>query len=259
MDKVLESKKYEMFEMISFNRDVEKTKALEESMRIHGFIPAYPLHVIKNGGEKYLIKAGHHRFYVAQKIGIPVKYVVCDDNATIHELERATNKWNLQDYLESYCKMGKEEYLKVRYYCEETGIGLGNAIYMLAGQTASKGSSAVNNAFKDGKFKVKESDDHAYIVRDIVLYLKKYSVPFGGIDLFVRALSRIVKVDDFDLTRLKLKIKNFHGLIEKKVNLDQYLDMLEDLYNRQSQSKIPLKFLANEEAKRRNPIKTIRK
>jgi len=53
---------------------------------------------------------------------------------------------------------------------------------------------------------------------------------------------------------MKAKIKSFHSMMEKKANLDQYLDMLEELYNRQSRSKVPLNFLAMEEAKRRNVV-----
>jgi hypothetical protein len=241
-----------MFKLSSFNRDVRKTKALEESFRRHGWIDAYPMHVHQNGGRQYIIKAGHHRFYVAQKLGIPVKFVISNDKATIHELERSTTNWGLNDYLVSYCRQGKKDYLQVKDYCDETGIPLTDAISMLGGHAA--GSNNLGPFFKDGTFTVKKPS-HANTVRDIVLYLKKYGVVFAHTDLLVKAISKVSLVPDFDPNHLKQKIKLFSSLIEKKANLDQYLDMLEDLYNRQSRSKIPLKFMANEEAKRRNAVK----
>jgi len=59
----------------------------------------------------------------------------------------------------------------------------------------------------------------------------------------------------FDAAQMKAKIKSFHSMMEKKANLDQYLDMLEELYNRQSRSKVAAEiFLAMERAKRRNVV-----
>ena len=45
----------------------------------------------KEPSGKAKIKAGHHRFTVARRIGIPVKYVICDElsEVTIQELEEA--------------------------------------------------------------------------------------------------------------------------------------------------------------------------
>jgi len=235
--------------MTNFNRDVKKTKRLEKSMLKHGWIDACPLHVIRNGSDKLKIKQGHHRFIAAQKIGIPIKYVECVDDATIYELEATTIRWSMEDYLTSHCRTGKKEYLKVRQYCDETGIGLNQAFSMLAGHAA--GSGNFQREFKEGDYKVKGTSDHAGIVKDIVLCIKKYGVPFYNTSLLVKAISKIVWVTELSLPQLKSKIKLFPYLFEKKANLDQYLDLLEEVYNRQSRIKLPLKFLALEEAKRR--------
>ena len=106
--RILESNNYSRFELTPFNRDVKKTKHLESLMRREGWIDAYPAHVIRNGDGRLLIKAGHHRFVVAQRLGIPIKYVECKDTTTIHELEKATIRWSIQDYLDSYVKEGRE-------------------------------------------------------------------------------------------------------------------------------------------------------
>ena len=99
---ISKTKNYDRFDLHEINRPVKNTKKLELSMIEHGFIDAHPLHVITNGNGKLKIKDGHHRFMVARKLGIPVKYVVCDDAAGIHQLVETTNKWSLRDYLSSY-------------------------------------------------------------------------------------------------------------------------------------------------------------
>jgi hypothetical protein len=252
MTKIMESKDYGMFGMMPFNRDVKRTKYLESSMKRHGWIDAYPMHVVQEGSRKFKIKAGHHRFVVAKKLEIPVKFVVCDDDTTIYELEKASLRWSMQDYLDSHCRNEKPEYLRVKEYCEESGISLQLAISMLGGHSA--GSGNFQYEFKDGKYKIKEGSDHADIVKNLVLYIKKHGITFYNQSLLVQAISKTVWVKGFDIAQFKNKIKQFHGIIEKKANLDQYLNMLEELYNRQSRAKVPLKFLATEEAKRRNAV-----
>jgi hypothetical protein len=111
--------------MTDFNRDVLRTKRLEKSMLKHGWIDACPLHVIRNGNGKFKVKQGHHRFEAAKNIGIPVKYVECDDDATIFELEASTKRWTVKDYLIAFCRTGNKEYIGIKDYCDESGINPG--------------------------------------------------------------------------------------------------------------------------------------
>jgi hypothetical protein len=123
-DRLQSTKNYDLFELHDLNRDVERIEKLKTSMRRHGFINAYPMHVMKNGSGKLKVKAGHHRLSAAKDLGIPVYYVVSDDNASIQELENATNPWTMKDYLTSYVRQGRPEYIEVYKYVEETGISL---------------------------------------------------------------------------------------------------------------------------------------
>jgi hypothetical protein len=236
-----------------FNRDVHRTQYLEKSMQEHGWIDAYPMHVQKNGGDHLLIKAGHHRFCAARKLGIPVKYVICADEATIHELEKATNRWTIQDYLDSHIRQNRKDYMRVREYCDATGISVGMAVALLSGHTAHPGAEVLN-AFRDGHFKIKPTTN-ALIVKELCRQAHKCKLRFYNNYLFVQALSRIAWVKELDVERMKSKFALFSDFMEKKANLEQYLAMLEDIYNRQSRTKIPLAFLATQASKERDPIK----
>lgn len=247
MNKILESNNYGNFEMLGFNRDVIKTKKLEASMRQHGFLDAYPCHVVQNGAGKFKIKAGHHRFVVASKLGIPIKFVVCNDNASIYELEGATVKWSIADYLNSYCRMGKVDYLKVKDYVDTTGVGIANAANILAGAMACSG---VDGSFKQGTYKVKQPNQ-ADTIKEYLEYCKNLGIECYNANHFVNAFSRLLFVKEFNIDLMTDKTTKYKPLFEKKLNLDQYLDMFEDVYNRQGHQKIPLKFLAYEASKAR--------
>ncbi len=250
--KVCVTSDYEKFELHPFNRDVRKTKGLEESMRKHGWIDAYPMHVRRNGNGKFKIIGGHTRFTVARMLGIPVKYVVCDDDASIYDIEKGITYWNLEDYLVSFARVGKESYIRVLDFHRETGIGIADSISMLGGQTA--GHNNFVHAFKTGAYKT-AANTHAYIVADIVKHCKQFGIPFSTNYLFVQALSRIVQVKGFKVAVLKHKIETFRFLMEKQPTLATYQEMIERVYNRKNNQTLPLAFLADKAAKERNVIK----
>lgn len=253
-DVVYETRDYGRFDLCSFNRDVLRTKKLEESMREHGWISAYPMHCVRNGSNNKLhIKAGHHRFEVARRLNIPVKYVVCSDNAVIHDLEASTNRWDLLDYLTSFCRLNNEHYLKVKNYHDRTGIPLALCVSVLAGETA--GSHNHDTRFKAGVYKVSGNTKNAEALADIVLYCKTKSIDFAANVRFVRAVSLLLWLPEFDAQQFKKKASSFQHIMQKQPTIDTFLQMIETVYNMQSRTKIPLFFLAKDAARRRSAAK----
>jgi len=219
---------YELFQRNDFNRDIKKTRSLESSMRKHGFIHAYPLHVVTQAG-KFLIKAGHHRFHVARQLGLPVAYVISEDIATIHELEAATNSWSVDDYLTSFAKMGNPHYVVVREFHRRTGIGSGMCISMLAGELAASGNHLAS--FKAGTYVVKDPA-YAETVADLVNCLQQAGIRWAAERICVCTLSRIVMANCLNLKVLKSKIMKYYFTLEKKPSQEQFLQMWEKIYNR---------------------------
>ena len=251
MGKLRQSKDYGMFEMHEFNRPLRDTARLEKSMRRHGFLDAYPLHVSKGAGAKLKIKAGHHRFAVAKRLGLPVKYVICDDAATIHELETCVTRWSFSDYLESFCQVGKADYLTVKKYCDETGISVAVAVSMFGGHWAGSGNFQAE--FKSGEFKIRETR-HAQTIASLTRHIKACGSPVYNAKLLILALSKMLFLPEFDVETFKRRVKSHAHLIQKQANLKEYMLMVEAVYNRQSKEKINLAFLAEEAAKKRNAV-----
>ncbi|HBL23927.1 MAG TPA: hypothetical protein DDZ40_07385 [Deltaproteobacteria bacterium] len=246
--KVFEDDNYRAFELLAFNRNVKKIKNLIRSMKKHGWINAYPMNVSQNGSGKFIIKDGHHRFEVAKMLGIPVKFIICNDESTVYELDQPVNKWTLEDHLVSYDRSGKPDYSRVRDYCERTGIGVIDATAMLVGNSAGTTSHA--KSFKEGNFEVTDTTN-ANIVADIVLHCKKKGIKWAHTHNFVMALSRVVWLPEFSATRFKAKVTSFTYLVEKQPHNGAYLEMIEKIYNFKSSEKVPLKFPAELAAKGR--------
>jgi len=246
------TKKYDLFELCNFNRDVKKTTRLEASMKRHGFLQAYPLHCIRNGNGTLRIKAGHHRYCVAKLLQLAVWYVVLDDDATIHELEGSTNYWMTADYMESHIRDGKEAYAVVKTYRERTDIPLQHCIALVAGETSNSGNQI--EKFKAGRYTVSSDSTHRDLLADVLDHCFACGVAFAKKSLFVQAVSRCLRAPEFDVERFKARVATNPGLFVKQPTLDAMMSMIEMVYNHKTNSKhrIAVKFIVDKAMEKRS-------
>jgi len=246
---------YNLFQFNSINRCIaKKTKTqkkqsqkLEKSMRKFGFLKSKPIMAIRNRNGNLVIKSGHNRFEMARKLNIPFWYEVEEQDVPLSLLEGSFDVWDNEDWLVSYINDGRHPYIVVKEYRERTGIGLHACISMLAGEGAGSGNYLED--FKDGVYEL-GCPEHANLVADIILHCKKCGINFATITGFVKGVSKIARVDEFDSVRFKKKITSYSHLIKKQAGLNEYVDMFEMVYNHCSRVKIPIGFLANEMARK---------
>lgn len=166
-----------------------------------------------------------------------------DDSATIHELEKATNRWTVDDYLESHVRCGSEDYQKLKAYQRETGIPLGMCISMLSGESASSCNKL--QAFKDGVFKI-SGQQHADEVKHVVLHCKGLGIEVN--QNFVAALSRCLRVQEFSIETFLARASSNRGEFKKCRTVNEQMRHFEEIYNYKShhQNKLALCFLADQ-------------
>jgi hypothetical protein len=248
VNRIFEETDTRKFELLRFNRSIKKRKKLMASMVKHGWLDAFPMKVRVNGSGKLVVEDGHHRFEIAQELGIGFKYVICRDDATIYEIDAAVNKWTLEDFLTSHCRCSNEHYHFLAKFCEDTGISISDASSMMVGNSA--GSSSHIEKFKKGDFTV-TAMNNANNVKALVMHCKKHGIKWAHHHNLVLALSKVSWVDEFSVTRMKAKIKAFPYLVKKQPSLATYVELLDLIYNFKSTDKIPLKFLADQAARER--------
>lgn len=252
MAAIRESKKYDRFEVTSFNRDVKEVRRLKVLMKREGWANAYPMDVRKKENGKLLIVSGHHRFVAAQELGIPVKYVIDNHTMSIHEMEGATRTWSIMDFLVSHIRSGSAPHMAVKDFVDRTGIPLSIAISLMAGKSAN--TNQHNEVFKNGAYRIGDTS-HAELIGDLVLFCKEQGVSFATHSFFVKALSKVSMVDVFSPEQFKKKIKSHGHLFQKRPDIDGFTEELEKIYNIRvsAKDKIPLKFLAEQAALGRIP------
>lgn len=254
---IKETINYSIFDLHEHNRDVnEKSvrfKNLIMSMQKHGFLDAFPLDCIRNGNGRLKVRSGHHRLKAAAIVGIPVKYVITKSNITIQELENAgPGRWSMRDYLSSFCRQGKKDYIIVDGYVKETGINISVATSLFYGHVAGSNNAIKDGGFFEGEFKIKNYK-LPYMVADIVLHLKEIGITFATNTRLVSAISMLYWVDAFDIERFKKKSRSHKSLFEKQADVSSYLSMIEKIYNKQTKEKekVNLSFLAKIEKEKR--------
>jgi hypothetical protein len=248
MAKVLETNNYGKFVLSPFNREVKKTWRLEQSLLKYGWLDEYPMPVFRLPDGLLRIEDGHNRFYSARKHGIPVKYIETKSQITQAERDGTHTTWSLQDYLWSFAQNNFEAYQAVFDYHRKTGIKLNACISMLSGLSA--GSGNWRKQFKEGTYRLGDPA-HANLVADLVAHCRKHEFLYWNDTPFVNALSKIAWAEVFNPHVLKNKITAFPEQMKKHGKREEYVDMLETIYNRYSKDLVPLAIKAEEAARKR--------
>lgn len=242
------TKDYTLFEQCPYNRDVTKIKVLEDSMRKHGFDDGLPIRCVRKRNGKLEVTHGHHRLFVANKLGLAVWFIVATNDIPLFESEASAHTWNVRDFTVARTRAGEEPARRVMEYHEDTGIPLQACIALIGGEGAC--SNNKSTAMKMGSFKVGDTH-HADEIAKIVHQCRECDVDFATNSYFVGALSKCLFVEVFDSELFMHKTSIHRELMEPRRGIDEYLELIELVYNRQVKSKIPLAFLAREVARQR--------
>lgn len=242
---------YDLFEVSAFNRDLHNLTVITASMKKHGFIPVYALHCVKAESGKLAIKAGHHRLEAARKLGIGVYYIVCEDSASIAELEKATNKWTTGDFLISHVRSGSASHIALKEFVDRTGISITQACSLFSGESAS--SNNQSGCLKDGTFQIKDTK-RAEAIASVILRLKSIGIDFATQRNLVAAICSFMWLEQFNADVLIQKAANNLNLFKKCTTVIQYQEMIDYLYNYGAKQKMALAFLAREHARKRIPM-----
>jgi hypothetical protein len=250
-----ETTNYDRFELLPFNRDVRKVGPLRKSMQKYGWLDAYPLFCLPTHGAKQLlrIKDGHHRFQVARELGLAIKYVQADSEVTVSELAASTQPWNLLDFVVSGARDGDSDLIQLRDMQRELNLPISMTASLMAGYAVD--SAKTSRAIRDGYYRVtQEGIKHLRRVADLASFCATHGAGFTRRIGFLRAISRVLFVEEFSPEELKAKILTHPSMLYECRSMDDYTRMLEELYNHQRKAgRLPLFFLAGEAMRQREP------
>ena len=239
------TKNYDLFETVDQNRAVDtstkKRRDLRLSMIEHGYIPAYPIYVTRNGSGHLIIRDGQHRLETAASLQLPVYYIVCKAKADIATINNTQVVWKLKDYARAFAESGNSNYKELIEFSKVYEIPISVCISIL-GNCSSKASGPNLAKFRTGGFKI-TSPEFAERIANLYRRLAALSNDVKNARL-VQALFGFCLVDGVDDERLIKGAKRDSGKLKKFGTREGYLEMFETIYNLGRQKKVSIKFPA---------------
>ncbi|MEY2500561.1 MAG: hypothetical protein QOI07_895 [Verrucomicrobiota bacterium] len=228
MHKILSSNDYKKFKLMPGNRPVGKrVNRLIRAIKRKNFLAQFPIVCQKNGDGRLFIADGQHRFEAAKALKLPVFYVETKNMtiADVSGLNSEQRAWNATDYMNSNIGQGKKDYIILKDFMETYTLPISAAIEILDG---TRGGNTMQR-FREGRF-VARNITHGRKVGASIAQLRPF-VPFCSERSFVNAVSKLVRLEAFDIERLTAKMEYQRTKMVKCVDADAYVELIEEIYN----------------------------
>lgn len=225
---------YSLFRHHQLNRNIGTGRTLKvdkkilNSMKEHGFRTGLHIKCYRDEEGALVIFDGHRRFEHAKLLGICVVYAEYRAEDAVDPLEYSSGQktWSLRDKCIAYSHKS-EDYQEVMDFHSKTGIPHTMCLSMFFGQSASSGNA---NAFAAiGEFRIKDRN-HPNAVAMVCEVLKAHC-DFATEKGLVSAISKAMFAEGFDANHLIKQINRRPELLKKCRTQDEYVDLLELIYN----------------------------
>ena len=228
---------YFLFKSIEGNRN----KNLMHINRLRDSMTENYLFTVIIVNEKYEIIDGQHRFEVIKELNLPMHYIICKGYGLneVHVLNQNSKTWKSDDYLEAYCNLSYPHY--VNYNIFKTRYQMGHKLCMaiLGGTSFSPGANQIKE-FHKGQFILKDFKKACGLAEKIEIIGRYYDGnKRAG---FVFAMLKLFKNDNFEFTEFLQKLKNQPTSLVDCANTQQYLSLIEEIYNYRRKLKVNLRF-----------------
>lgn len=190
---------------------------------------------------------GQNRLEALKILNLPVNYVINTNQYNYTDIIRLNNikkAWKIGDYANYWEKQIVDNSWCYEFYNEvkETFRFSDHILLAVIGGTSSTQnySTGITKVFKNGKLQIENKNE----IYNILIELKTMfeNIEIDGDRSLAFAFLRIKKSKQFDYKHFINKIKQYKYLYEPKRNTNQYVDLLETIYNYKNHNKVSLKY-----------------
>ena len=238
---IFQTKELSRFKFRDDNRvlNTSHIKKLVTNMKSSGWLPGS--YVVVN--EKYEIIDGQHRVKAAMEANIPIRYTMEKkaDFEIIRGLNQNQKNWTLSDHIHGYVVENNPHYVKLNNFVKKYPDFRITECMMFLNNNSSP---CERHSFERGLW-VSKDYNKALTWADDIMSLKPYFEKGFNKSIFVRAMVRIFsKKPQFKFEEFLHKVKLRPQSITLCGNIDQYTQMIEDIYNysRRSSDRLNLRF-----------------
>lgn len=238
--KIFSTREYNKFKIIKGNRPVDEVhvRNLMKSMKNKDlFIP-----IAVNS--KMEVLDGQHRLEARKRLALAVPYYWAGDDtglADVQALNASQKGWTNKDFCESYIALGKKDYEIYKWFIDTYKLPHVESVMLLFGQLESRSCGIGAKAlFQSGSFVVKDlsgAKRFAEMLTEVQPYFEHWRQRN-----FVRAVFLLLKKKNFDWRVFMRKVEMNPTLMQVCMTTEQYIDLIEKIYNYKAVNKISLKY-----------------
>ena len=188
--------------------------------------------------EKYQIIDGQTRYECWKMLGKPIYFIKIEGYGLpeVQRLNTNMQKWNYNDFLDSFCELGKKDYLLFRDFKNKYNFDNRSSMTMLKQCSGGKDTKD----FQEGRFRV---NNYSFACKwaDEVMKIKDY---YDGYNrrAFVTAMIHLLNHENFKMPILLQKLKYQSSKLVDCTCKTQYVLLLQDIYNFKSTKKVNLMY-----------------
>lgn len=234
--RIAETSEYDVFSRLPGNRAVSEAhvKNLMERMREKDL--KVPIQV----NQDFQVIDGQHRLEARRRLGFPV-YYYWEENLQLRDvqaLNSSSKGWTSDDYCKAYIELGYRDYETYTWFRGKYGLPHKSSAALLESGGPTKGLS---DRFKNGEFRVKDLEG-AKRKAEMLNEIRPYFPNNWKNESFVSAFLVVLGREGFEFKTLMHRIKQNPGMLTPCRTHDQYLQLIEAVYNYKAINKVPLRF-----------------
>lgn len=236
---IFETKDYSIFKFRADNRIINENHVnkLVRKMKLKGWLTTSRV-VINEKGE---LIDGQHRVKAARVAQVPVRYTIQkgaseDEITSMNELQR---NWSPFDFLHKWVVKGNKHYINLAEFVQEFPQ------FKITECTnfCTNGVTTVDrDQFQEGRWvtkDMKKAREYANNISQLKPYFDKYYTR----SIFVRAMMKIMSSKkEFNFDEFLHKVKLRPNMLVPCGTVEQYVEMIESLYNYKRKEKVNLRF-----------------
>lgn len=237
---------YSIFKRLNGNRTLNlvHVKRLEDSIQKNGMLQVDV--IINEFGE---VIDGQNRLEAAKNTESSVFFKVCEGYGLREAqiLNENVKAWRKIDYLDSYCELGYEPYLKFKKFMSdfpELNFLSLESIFLLRSSTRYDkvgGVGVTSKYFETGKLSIVDLEK-SYRFASQIMDIKPYFEGFNN-SVFVRAMLAIFRNDNYEHDEFIKKLQNRTApSLDLCHNIEQYKLLIEEIYNYKRSGKVNLRY-----------------
>ena len=236
---IRETKDYSIFKFRDDNRVINQNhvKKLSQRMKESGWLSSSVV-TINGSGD---VIDGQHRVKAAMSVNCPIRYKVTrgagtDEMTSMNTLQR---NWSPFDHVHKFVVRGNQNYITFDKFVNDYPMFKYTEIAMFLNNSLH---SVNRDSFENGQWVVK-NEKRGREWANYVLELKPYFEKYYAKSIFVRAFIKIISnKPEFIFEEFLHKVKLRPNRLVACGTVEQYVEMIENIYNYRRSDKINLRF-----------------